>query len=109
MRAAARPPAQAPLLLVEDDAPLRQMPSWDLADQGCDIAAAPRCAEARRLVERQALRFASIDVHLPDGDGRDPAFERTGRLPASDSATRPTTATGAWYKHMYKHLGLVRL
>ncbi|MBK1630377.1 hypothetical protein CKO31_06370 [Thiohalocapsa halophila] len=64
------PAAQRPLLLVEDDAPLRQMLSWDLADLGYDIAAAAGCAEARRLAARQSFRFALIDVHLPDGDGR---------------------------------------
>jgi len=64
------PPARAPLLLVEDDAPLRQMLSWDLADLGYDVAAAVGCTEARRLVARRSFRFALIDVHLPDGDGR---------------------------------------
>ena len=80
-RAPETPAAQMPLLLVEDDAPLRQMLSWDLADLGYDIAAAAGCAEARRLAARQAFRFALIDVHLPDGDGRDLAAELTGRLP----------------------------
>ena len=75
------PPARAALLLVEDDAPLRQMLSLDLADLGYDIAAAAGCTEARALVAQQSFRFALIDVHLPDGDGRDLAAELTGRLP----------------------------
>lgn len=48
----AQMPARAPLLLVEDNAPLRQMLSWDLADLGYDIAAAAGCTEARRLAAR---------------------------------------------------------
>ncbi|NBC12258.1 MAG: two-component system response regulator, partial [Gammaproteobacteria bacterium] len=39
------------------------------------------CTEARRLAAQQSFRFALIDVHLPDGDGRDLAAELTGRLP----------------------------
>lgn len=74
-----RPPA---LLLVEDDAPLRQMLSWDLADLGYDVAAAAGCAEAHRLAERYAFRFALIDVRLPDGDGRDLAAALSGLAPA---------------------------
>ena len=71
-----------PLLLVEDDAPLRQMLSWDLADLGYDVSAAVGCVEARRLVGRTPFRFALIDVRLPDGDGRDLAAELTACSPA---------------------------
>jgi len=71
-----------PLLLVEDDAPLRQMLSWDLTDLGYDVGAAAGCAEARRLVGRYPFRFALIDVRLPDGDGRELAAELTACYPA---------------------------
>ena len=40
-----------------------------LFDLGYDIAAAG-CTEARARVAQQSFRFALIDVHLPDGDGR---------------------------------------
>jgi two-component system response regulator PilR (NtrC family) len=69
------------LLLVEDDAPLRQMLRWDLTDLGYDIGAAAGCTEARRLADQQPFRFALIDIRLPDGDGRDLAAELQARLP----------------------------
>jgi DNA-binding NtrC family response regulator len=73
--------ASGPLLLVEDDAALRQMLSWELADLGYQIGAADGCAEAHRLADQHAFRFALIDVRLPDGDGRDLAAELRARLP----------------------------
>jgi len=71
-----------PLLLVEDDAPLRQMLSWELADLGYQVCAASDCGEARQIVQRQQLRFALIDVRLPDGDGRELSAEFATDLPA---------------------------
>ena len=70
-----------PLLLVEDDAPLRQMLPWDLTDLSYDTGAAAGYSEARRLADQQPFRFALIDVRLPDGDGRDLAAELRARLP----------------------------
>ncbi len=75
------PTAPAPLLLVEDSAPLRQMLSWDLADLGYAVSAAGDCAEARRLAERHQFRFALLDVRLPDGDGRTLAAELSVQTP----------------------------
>jgi hypothetical protein len=40
------------LLLAEDDAPLRQMLSWELADLGDDVTAAAGRSEARRSAQR---------------------------------------------------------
>lgn len=73
--------ASGPLLLVEDDAALRQMLSWELADLGYQIGAADGSAEAHRLADQRAFRFALIDVRLPDGDSRDLAAELRARLP----------------------------
>lgn len=74
----------APLLLVEDDEPLRQMLSWELTDLGYQVCAASDCAGARQFVRRQPLRFALIDVRLPDGDGRALSAELAADLPALD-------------------------
>ncbi|MEA3642415.1 MAG: response regulator [Lamprobacter sp.] len=70
-----------PLLLVEDNAPLRQMLSWELSDLGYQIHAAGDCAEARALIARQPMRGALIDIRLPDGDGRELAAELAARAP----------------------------
>jgi len=72
------------LLVVEDDAPLRQMLSWELADLGYAIGTAGGCAEARRLAAQQRFDFALIDVRLPDGDGRDLAAELVDSIPPLD-------------------------
>ncbi|MCF8004402.1 MAG: response regulator [Chromatiaceae bacterium] len=68
-----------PLLLVEDNAPLRQMLSWELSDLGYQIHAAGDCAEARALIARQPVRGALIDIRLPDGDGRELRAELAAR------------------------------
>jgi DNA-binding NtrC family response regulator len=73
--------AFGPLLLVEDDAVLRQMLSWELADLGYEIGTAAGCAEARQLADEHAFRCALIDVRLPDGDGRDLSARLTERVP----------------------------
>ncbi|WP_200251776.1 response regulator [Lamprobacter modestohalophilus] len=70
-----------PLLLVEDNAPLRQMLSWELSDLGYQIHAAGDCAEARALIARQPVRGALIDIRLPDGDGRELGAELAARAP----------------------------
>lgn len=72
---------EAPLLLVEDNAPLRQMLSWELSDLGYQVRAAGGCAGAREIIERQPVRFALIDIHLPDGDGRELSAELAYRVP----------------------------
>ena len=72
---------EAALLLVEDNAPLRQMLSWELSDLGYQVRAAGGCAEARQLIERQSVRFALIDIRLPDGDGRELRAELAHRVP----------------------------
>ena len=72
---------EAALLLVEDNAPLRQMLSWELSDLGYQVRAAGGCAEARQLIERQSVRFALIDIRLPDGDGRELGAELAARAP----------------------------
>jgi DNA-binding NtrC family response regulator len=69
------------VLLVEDDAPLRQMLGWELSDLGYAIGAAAGCAEARRLAGRRRFQYALIDVCLPDGDGRDLAAELRAAAP----------------------------
>jgi two-component system response regulator GlrR len=75
------PRLQAPLLLVEDNAPLRQMLSWELSDLGYQVSAAGGCAQARRIMARQPVRFALIDIRLPDGDGRELSAELARRVP----------------------------
>jgi two-component system OmpR family response regulator len=75
------PRLEAPLLLVEDNAALRQMLSWELSELDYQVSAASGCAQARQFIERQPLRFALIDIRLPDGDGRVLGAELAARIP----------------------------
>jgi DNA-binding NtrC family response regulator len=103
------------LLIVEDDASLRQMLSLDLQELGYRVAAGGSCREAMTWACRQGFDVALVDYQLPDGDGlglleclraRDPhlqVFLYTGlRSPgladralcmgARDLLTKPVTA-----------------
>ncbi|NBC49219.1 MAG: response regulator [Gammaproteobacteria bacterium] len=76
------PRLHAPLLLVEDNAALRQMLNWELSELGYQVCAASGCGQARALIDRQPLlRFALIDIRLPDGDGRALGTELAARAP----------------------------
>ena len=57
------------LLLVEDDAALRDMLAWDLAELGYAVTAVGDCCSARAAAANEAFALALIDIGLPDGDG----------------------------------------
>jgi two-component system response regulator RegA len=59
------------LLLVEDDAPLRQRPAQALAIRGFEVATANSAREGLSQVVRHAPAFAVVDLHLGDGNGLD--------------------------------------
>jgi len=57
------------LLIVEDDAPLRQMLTWELEDLGYAVTAVGSCREALALISRSGFDLALLDYGLPDGNG----------------------------------------
>lgn len=57
------------VLLVEDDAHLREGLCELLAREGLEVLAAPNCREAEALISRHPFLLAILDVALPDGDG----------------------------------------
>jgi DNA-binding NtrC family response regulator len=57
------------LLIVEDEAGLRQMLTWELEDLGYRVAGAGDCREALELAATETFDAALLDYHLPDGDG----------------------------------------
>jgi two-component system KDP operon response regulator KdpE len=57
------------LLLVEDDAALRQMMVWDLCELGYRVYAVATCREAVDVCTRTHPQLGIVDVRLPDGDG----------------------------------------
>ena len=57
------------LLIVEDDASLQQILSWDFEDLGYLVTAVSNCLEARQILAREPFDLALLDYHLPDGNG----------------------------------------
>lgn len=57
------------LLIVEDDAALRQMLTWELSDLGYQVVATGSCREAQGLAAAHSFDLALLDYQLPDGDG----------------------------------------
>jgi two-component system, OmpR family, response regulator len=59
------------ILLVEDDAELREMVRRVLVREGFDVAGRATGADALAAVEREAPDALVLDIGLPDSDGRD--------------------------------------
>lgn len=59
------------ILLVEDDAPLRESMRRFLDGNGFRTAESGGLADARRRLEREAFDLVLLDLTLPDGDGMD--------------------------------------
>jgi len=78
------------LLLVEDDARLRERLQRALERRGFDVRPSATAAEARRLIEDEPPEFAVVDLRLPDGLGLD----LVPRLAEADAETRTVVLTG---------------
>ena len=57
------------VLVVDDEADLRELLELTLVGMGLDVDCAADLAEARRLLARQAYALALTDMRLPDGEG----------------------------------------
>lgn len=73
----------ASVLLLEDDADLRQEVKEYLEMEGCHIVEAGSLDEARALLRRQSVHAIVLDVGLPDGSGLQalPELRRLGACP----------------------------
>ena len=65
-RAPGRPPR---VLVVDDEADLRELLELTLVGMGLDVDCAGSLAEAHDLFERQSYALCLTDMRLPDGDG----------------------------------------
>ena len=65
----------AAILLVEDDAPLRQGLTELLSREGYTVMAAACAREAREKLDG-SIRLIVLDITLPDGDGAVPRLAR---------------------------------
>lgn len=79
------------VLIVEDDAVIRQMVGTQLADRGVTSAATATLGEAREALGRQEFGIVILDSSLPDGSGLDLLRE----LRRSGSTTHVIVLSGA--------------
>lgn len=63
------PRIMAPILVVEDDAGLRELIREELEEAGHSILEAEQCAEAMRLVQQHNPALVISDLRLPGDDG----------------------------------------
>jgi two-component system cell cycle sensor histidine kinase/response regulator CckA len=87
-------PVEATVLVVDDDESLRLLCRVNLELDGYRVLEAGTCVEARELIERGGIDAVLLDVHLPDGDGRDLLQELGDRRPpvALFTGTAPAVA-----------------
>jgi DNA-binding response OmpR family regulator len=57
------------ILVVDDEAPIRDLLSTYLGKYGYEVLTACEAAEARRIVNEQTVHMAILDIVLPDTDG----------------------------------------
>jgi two-component system, response regulator RegA len=69
------------LLIVDDDASLRQILAWCFEDRGYRVWTAGDCVEALELARDAAPAYALLDYHLPDGNGHHLSRRLLERLP----------------------------
>ncbi|HEY5634137.1 MAG TPA: sigma-54 dependent transcriptional regulator [Burkholderiaceae bacterium] len=59
------------VLVVDDEADLRELLEITLVGMGMDVDCAENLAQARRMLSRQAYALCLTDMRLPDGEGLD--------------------------------------
>ncbi|MGD9943111.1 MAG: sigma-54-dependent transcriptional regulator [Burkholderiaceae bacterium] len=69
LRPPARPGKPPRVLVVDDEADLRELLELTLVGMGLDVDCVGSLAEAGSLLERQAYALCLTDMRLPDGDG----------------------------------------
>jgi len=57
------------ILVVDDEAPIRELLSTYLGKYGYEIVVAANGKEAQRLTDEEALNLVIMDIVLPDADG----------------------------------------
>ncbi|MGE0803884.1 MAG: response regulator, partial [Lautropia sp.] len=81
----------ARVLVVDDEASLRELLELTLVGMGLDVDVAATLADARRLVAEQRYALCLTDMRLPDGNG----LERVGLL-AQRSPDTPVAVITAY-------------
>ena len=63
------PARQATVLVVDDDADIRDLIIGQLHQENYRLLAAASLAELRRTLKEEAVDLIVLDLNLPDGDG----------------------------------------
>lgn len=71
----------ASILIIEDDAGLRELIREELSEAGHRVSSAPDLGSARRLLATQRPALVISDLRLPDGDGMALLAETRGLAP----------------------------
>jgi DNA-binding response OmpR family regulator len=71
------------ILVVDDDADIRDLTRFVLVDAGFEVLAAPSGREALRIVRDEAVDLVLLDINMPEMDGW-----QTLRLMQADDAGR---------------------
>ena len=85
-RAGARAARVPRVLVVDDEADLRELLELTLVGMGFDVDCAPDLASAGRLLEAGAYALCLTDMRLPDGDGLQLVAQINRRFPATPVA-----------------------
>lgn len=64
-------PDSRTVLVLDDEVPLAKMIARDLRRHGYDVVVAHAVEAARTLLKARPVKFAIVDLMLPDGDGSD--------------------------------------
>jgi two-component system phosphate regulon response regulator PhoB len=100
--AGAQPMTASKILIVEDEAAIRDMVSFHLSRAGFDVIQAPDCQSAREQLANQSVDLVIIDWMLPDMSGleltralkRDPRFSDLAIIMLTARADEPDKVTG---------------
>lgn len=61
--------SSSPILIIDDEADIRELLDITLSRMGLDTLTAGTCAEARAIIEQRELSLCLTDMNLPDGNG----------------------------------------
>lgn len=89
----ATPSQPATLLVLDDDADIRDLIVGQLAQENYRLFAAANLAELRRIMQEQSVDLIVLDLNLPDGDGLSLCRELRGE--GSDVQIIMVTARGS--------------
>jgi len=84
------PPLDKSLLIIDDDAPLRERLAKTMAKRGFTVSTADSIAQARASIRWNVPNYAIVDLKLNDGSG----LEIVDEIHAANTKARVIVLTG---------------